>query len=48
MHPIYEPLAQEEFKQFFVDSGKVKEFKYTIDGITNSTHYVVSLPFVEN
>lgn len=25
MHNIYDPLAQEEFKQFFVDSGKIKK-----------------------
>ena len=43
MHPIYDPLAQEEFKQFFVDSGKVKELKHTIRNITNGSNYTVTL-----
>jgi hypothetical protein len=30
---MYDPLEQEEFKQFYVDSGITKEQKYTIDRI---------------
>jgi hypothetical protein len=36
MHPMYDPLGQEEFKQFYVDSGITKQLKYTINKITNS------------
>lgn len=43
MHPIYDPLAQEEFKQFFVDSGKIKELKHTIKAITTGYNYTVTL-----
>ena len=43
MHPIYDPLAQEEFKQFFVDSGKIKELKHTIKNITIGYNYSVAL-----
>jgi hypothetical protein len=33
LHPMYDPLEQEEFKQFYVDSGITKEQKYTINRI---------------
>jgi hypothetical protein len=39
MHSIYNPLAQEEFKQFFVDSGKIKELKHTITNISQGNNY---------
>jgi hypothetical protein len=43
MHAIYDPLAQEEFKQFFVDSGKIKQMKHTISNISNGMHYSIKL-----
>jgi len=36
IHPMYDPLGQEEFKQFYVDSGIIKEQKHTIQNITKS------------
>ena len=33
MHAAYDPLQQEEFKQFYVDSGVTKQDKYTITNI---------------
>jgi photosystem II stability/assembly factor-like uncharacterized protein len=45
IHPMYDPLGQEEFKQFYVDSGVIKEQKYTIQNITRSknTHVVCDM-----
>lgn len=43
MHPIYDPSHQEEFKQFFVDSGKITEKKHTILSISNGYNYRIAL-----
>ncbi|MDR1983137.1 MAG: hypothetical protein LBQ08_05085 [Holosporaceae bacterium] len=37
LHPMYDPLGQEEFKQFYVDSGITKQRKYTIAKITGQS-----------
>jgi hypothetical protein len=42
LYPMYDPLGQEEFKQFYVDSGIIKEKKYTIDKIINSADNTTS------
>jgi photosystem II stability/assembly factor-like uncharacterized protein len=36
LSPMYDPVGQEEFKQFYVDSGITKQLKYTINRITTS------------
>ncbi len=46
LHPMYDPLGQEEFKQFYVDSGITKQIKYTIADIQKSenTHITTAVP----
>ena len=38
MHAAYDPLQQEEFKQFYVDSGVTKQDKYTITNIERGSN----------
>lgn len=38
MHAAYDPLQQEEFKQFYVDSGVTKQDKYTITNIDRGSN----------
>ena len=38
MHAPYDPLGQEEFKQFYVDSGHTKELKSTIRNINRGSN----------
>ncbi len=42
MQPTYDPLSQEEFKQFYVDSGIQKEKKAKIKDITKQSHAYVT------
>jgi hypothetical protein len=39
---MYDPMGQEEFKQFYVDSGITKQDKYTIDRIITMDTYETS------
>lgn len=43
MHPPYEPLEQEEFKQFYVDSGIAKGDPLKISSVTRGNNPVFSI-----
>ncbi len=46
--PSYDPMTQEEFKQFYVDSGVTKEIKYKIVNFTRGSNPRFKIKIQEN
>lgn len=48
MHPPYDPLEQEEFKQYYVDSGVSKEIKFKVASVERGINELINVIYNNN